>query len=109
MLSAGKGLDPMQTRAEVDATLPLLAPPQGRPYGYMDPSAWRAYAAWMAAHDLISQRTRHRARCSRTSCCPRRGYRGLIVAAAAGTRGPSSATRRPTSSTSWPLWLRLWS
>ena len=55
VLSAGKGLDPMQTRAEVAATLPLLAPPQGRPYGYLDPSAWRAYAAWMAAHDLITQ------------------------------------------------------
>jgi putative hydroxymethylpyrimidine transport system substrate-binding protein len=55
ILSAGKGLDPMQTRAEVDATLPLLAPPQGRPYGYLDPSAWQAYAAWMARHGLISR------------------------------------------------------
>jgi putative hydroxymethylpyrimidine transport system substrate-binding protein len=54
VLSAGKGLDPMQTRAEVAATLPLLAPQQGRPYGYMDPSAWTAYAQWMAGHDLIS-------------------------------------------------------
>jgi putative hydroxymethylpyrimidine transport system substrate-binding protein len=54
LISAGKGLDPMQTRAEVAATLPLLAPPQGKPYGYMDPNAWRAYAAWMAEHDLIS-------------------------------------------------------
>ena len=27
VLSAGKGLDPMQTRAEVNATLPLLAIP----------------------------------------------------------------------------------
>jgi putative hydroxymethylpyrimidine transport system substrate-binding protein len=54
VLSAGKGLDPMQTRAEVAATLPLLAPRQGRPYGYMDPSAWAVYAQWMAGHDLIS-------------------------------------------------------
>jgi putative hydroxymethylpyrimidine transport system substrate-binding protein len=54
VISAGKGLDPMQTRAEVAATLPFLAPPQGKPYGYMDPNAWRAYAAWMAEHDLIS-------------------------------------------------------
>jgi putative hydroxymethylpyrimidine transport system substrate-binding protein len=54
VLSAGNGLDPMQTRAEVGATLPLLAPPQGHPYGYMDPSAWGAYAEWMAEHDLIS-------------------------------------------------------
>jgi putative hydroxymethylpyrimidine transport system substrate-binding protein len=54
VLSAGKGLDPAQTRAEVAATLPLLAPPQGKPYGYLDPNAWRAYADWMSAHDLIS-------------------------------------------------------
>ncbi|HEY6636205.1 MAG TPA: ABC transporter substrate-binding protein [Solirubrobacterales bacterium] len=55
VISAGMGLDPMQTRAEVAATLPLLAPPQGKPYGYVDPNAWRAYAEWMAGHDLISQ------------------------------------------------------
>ena len=55
VISAGKGLDPMQTRAEVAATLPLLAPPQGKPYGYLDSDAWRAYAEWMAAHELISQ------------------------------------------------------
>jgi putative hydroxymethylpyrimidine transport system substrate-binding protein len=54
VLTAGKGLDPMQTRAEVAATLPLLAPPHGRPYGYMDPNEWQAYAQWMAEHDLIS-------------------------------------------------------
>ena len=54
VLPAGKGLDPMQTRAEVDATLPLLAGAEGHPYGYLDPGQWRAYAAWMAQHDLIS-------------------------------------------------------
>ena len=31
VLAAGKGLDPMQTRAEVDATLPLLAGTHGPP------------------------------------------------------------------------------
>jgi putative hydroxymethylpyrimidine transport system substrate-binding protein len=55
VISAGKGLDPMQTRAEVASTLPLLAPPQGKPYGYLDSDAWRAYAEWMAAHELTSQ------------------------------------------------------
>jgi putative hydroxymethylpyrimidine transport system substrate-binding protein len=54
VLAAAKGLDPMQTRAEVDATLPLLAGAPGTPYGFMDPDQWRAYAEWMAAHDLIS-------------------------------------------------------
>ena len=55
VLEAGKGLDPMQTRAEVDATLPLLATSKGAPYGYLDPAQWRAYADWMARHDLISE------------------------------------------------------
>jgi putative hydroxymethylpyrimidine transport system substrate-binding protein len=54
VLDAGKGLDPMQTRAEVDATLPLLAGSTGHPYGYLNPGEWRAYAEWMAEHDLIS-------------------------------------------------------
>jgi putative hydroxymethylpyrimidine transport system substrate-binding protein len=53
VLQAGKGLDPEQTRAEVDATLPLLVPSKGRPYGYLDPDQWRTYAAWMAQHGLI--------------------------------------------------------
>ena len=26
----------------------------GHPYGFMDPAQWRAYAGWMAEHDLIS-------------------------------------------------------
>ncbi len=58
VLMAGKGLDPMQTRAEVDATLPLLAGSPGRPYGFMDPHEWREYADWMADHDLISSAPR---------------------------------------------------
>jgi putative hydroxymethylpyrimidine transport system substrate-binding protein len=54
VLAAGKGLDPMQTRAEVDATLPLLAAEKGRPYGYLDPEQWEAYGSWMQQHGLIS-------------------------------------------------------
>jgi len=54
VLAAGKGLDAMQTRAEVDATLPLLARAHGRPYGFMDPDRWGTYAGWMAEHELIS-------------------------------------------------------
>jgi putative hydroxymethylpyrimidine transport system substrate-binding protein len=53
VLESGSGLDPEQTRAEVDATLPLLAGEKGRPYGYLDPAEWRAYASWMAQHGLI--------------------------------------------------------
>ena len=58
VLTAGKGLDPMQTRAEVDATLPLLAGSPGHPYGFMDPAQWREYAGWMAERNLISSAPR---------------------------------------------------
>jgi putative hydroxymethylpyrimidine transport system substrate-binding protein len=54
VFTAGKGLDPMQTRAEVDATLPLLAGAPGHPYGFMDPAQWHQYAEWMSEHGLIS-------------------------------------------------------
>jgi putative hydroxymethylpyrimidine transport system substrate-binding protein len=54
VVKAGNGLDPMQTHAEVGATLPLLAQSTGKPYGFMDPGKWQAYAQWMADHDLIS-------------------------------------------------------
>ena len=58
VLAAGMGLDPTQTRAEVDATLPLLAGAKGHPYGFMDPDQWREYAEWMVEHDLISSAPR---------------------------------------------------
>jgi putative hydroxymethylpyrimidine transport system substrate-binding protein len=58
VLKAGKGLDPMQTRAEVDATLPLLAGAHGHPYGFMNSGEWHEYAEWMAEHDLISSAPR---------------------------------------------------
>ena len=54
VLTAGSGLDPMQTRAEVDATLPLLAGSQDDPYGYFDSEQWQAYTNWMQQHGLIS-------------------------------------------------------
>ena len=58
VVAAGMGLDRMQTRAEVDTTLPLLAGAQGHPYGFMDPDQWREYAEWMVEHDLISSAPR---------------------------------------------------
>jgi putative hydroxymethylpyrimidine transport system substrate-binding protein len=55
VLEAGEGLDPKLTRAEVDATLPLLAAAPDRPYGEMNPEKWELFASWMADHDLISE------------------------------------------------------
>jgi putative hydroxymethylpyrimidine transport system substrate-binding protein len=47
-------LDPKLTRAEVEATLPLLGERvQGQPYGYMDPAEWKAFAGWMRDNDQI--------------------------------------------------------
>jgi putative hydroxymethylpyrimidine transport system substrate-binding protein len=54
VLKAGQGLDPKLTRAEIDATLPLLARGAGRPYGYMSPDGWATFAGWMKSNGLIS-------------------------------------------------------
>ncbi len=54
VLDAGDGLDPRFTRAEVKRTLPLLAQRgSGKPFGYMDPSQWRAFAHFFADNSLI--------------------------------------------------------
>jgi putative hydroxymethylpyrimidine transport system substrate-binding protein len=56
LLAANPDLDRRLTRAEVKATLPLLAPSAGRPYGYMDAERWGMFAAWMRDNGLISAR-----------------------------------------------------
>jgi putative hydroxymethylpyrimidine transport system substrate-binding protein len=54
VLDAGNGLDPRFTRAEVAKTLPLLAQRgTGKPFGYMDPRQWRAFAHFFADNRLI--------------------------------------------------------
>jgi putative hydroxymethylpyrimidine transport system substrate-binding protein len=54
ILEANSGLDPKLTQAEVEATLPLLAArTEGKPFGYMDPAEWQAFAAWMRDNELI--------------------------------------------------------
>ena len=53
LLAAGEGLDPDLTRAQVDATLPLLQPPKGKPFGYMDPDEWEEFAAFLADQGQI--------------------------------------------------------
>ncbi len=51
---ANPDLDPKLAAAEVKATLPLLgARAGGKPYGYMDPGEWEAFAGWMRDNDLI--------------------------------------------------------
>jgi len=54
ILEANDALEPKLTRAEVEATLPLLgARVAGEPYGYMDPAAWNEFAGWMRDNGLI--------------------------------------------------------
>jgi putative hydroxymethylpyrimidine transport system substrate-binding protein len=61
LLEANSGLDPKLTKAEVEATLPLLGAPSTkpsnstheRPYGYMDPSDWTRFIGWMRDNSLI--------------------------------------------------------
>jgi putative hydroxymethylpyrimidine transport system substrate-binding protein len=57
ILDAADGLDPKLTRAEIDATLPLLLPDKGdHAYGYMDPKAWERFAGFFADRGLIDSR-----------------------------------------------------
>jgi putative hydroxymethylpyrimidine transport system substrate-binding protein len=51
LLAANSDLDPKLTRAEVEATLPLLSKS-----GQMNPAEWRAFIAWMRRNELISGR-----------------------------------------------------
>ncbi|HEU4945254.1 MAG TPA: ABC transporter substrate-binding protein [Solirubrobacterales bacterium] len=55
LLEANPDLDPKLTKAELAATLPLLAPASGeqRPYGYMSPAQWREFSGWMRDNELI--------------------------------------------------------
>jgi putative hydroxymethylpyrimidine transport system substrate-binding protein len=55
VLEANDALEPKLTKAEVEATLPLLAPsvPPGQPFGYMDPSEWDTFVGWMRDNELI--------------------------------------------------------
>jgi putative hydroxymethylpyrimidine transport system substrate-binding protein len=55
VLAANDALEPKLTKAEVEATLPLLEPsvPPGQPFGYMDPKEWDTFAGWMRDNELI--------------------------------------------------------
>jgi putative hydroxymethylpyrimidine transport system substrate-binding protein len=53
VLGANDSLDPKVTAAEVKATLPLLQPEKGKPYGYMNPKRWKTFVGWMRDNGLI--------------------------------------------------------
>jgi len=43
---------PLQ-QASLRATLPVFAPPAGRPFGFQDPGQWNAYGRWMLRNHLL--------------------------------------------------------
>ena len=55
ILEANDALEPKLTKAEVEATLPLLNPsvPPGQPFGFMNPGEWDTFAGWMRDNELI--------------------------------------------------------
>ncbi|MGE5408111.1 MAG: ABC transporter substrate-binding protein [Syntrophothermus sp.] len=55
VLEANEALEPKLTKAEVEATLPILSPslPPGQPYGFMDPRQWETFSGWMRDNGLI--------------------------------------------------------
>jgi putative hydroxymethylpyrimidine transport system substrate-binding protein len=52
---ANPGLDAGDATAQVAATIPAFFPGGGKPFGYMDPVAWRAYGTWMLQNKLITR------------------------------------------------------
>ena len=53
LLKANRTSTAADTTASVKATLPAFFPGGGKPFGYMDPVAWRAYGDWMLQNKLI--------------------------------------------------------
>jgi putative hydroxymethylpyrimidine transport system substrate-binding protein len=55
LLKANPDLDPELQRAAVKVTLPLMVPPEGKPFGWQDPKEWDAFGAWMQEKNLLEQ------------------------------------------------------
>jgi len=56
LLDANKDLRERSTRAGVRLTIPALFPEKrNRPFGYLDPVAWRNYAGWMVDNGLLDR------------------------------------------------------
>jgi putative hydroxymethylpyrimidine transport system substrate-binding protein len=56
LLEANKDLKAKRARASVRLTIPTLFPAKaGRPWGYLDPIAWRNYGGWMVDNGLLKR------------------------------------------------------
>jgi putative hydroxymethylpyrimidine transport system substrate-binding protein len=54
LVDANPDLDRALQRAQVKATLPVFLPSRGKPFGWQDPVAWKAYTQWMLDNDLLA-------------------------------------------------------
>jgi putative hydroxymethylpyrimidine transport system substrate-binding protein len=50
---ANRDLKAKETAASVRLTIPTLFPKSGRPWGYLDPVAWRNYGGWMVSNGVL--------------------------------------------------------
>jgi putative hydroxymethylpyrimidine transport system substrate-binding protein len=55
LLRENPDLDPELQREAVKVTLPLFLPVAGRPFGYQDPSEWRAFTRFMHENRLLER------------------------------------------------------
>jgi putative hydroxymethylpyrimidine transport system substrate-binding protein len=55
LLKASPDLERGLQTAAVQATIPALLPPHGKPFGWQDPSAWARYEQWMRANGLLKR------------------------------------------------------
>jgi putative hydroxymethylpyrimidine transport system substrate-binding protein len=53
LLDANRDLKARETATSVRLTIPTLFPSGDRPWGYMDPVAWRNYGGWMVSNGLL--------------------------------------------------------
>lgn len=57
LLAASPELERRLTLAETRETLPLFFPPEGRPFGWMEPGEWTAFADFLADQGQLETRT----------------------------------------------------
>jgi putative hydroxymethylpyrimidine transport system substrate-binding protein len=55
LLDANRDLKTKETIESVRVTVPALFPAAGKPWGYLDPVAWRNYGGWMVTNGVLKQ------------------------------------------------------
>ncbi len=56
LLDANPDLEPALQSEVVDVTLPLFAPPKGKPYGYQDPRQWARFGRFLHQRGIVADR-----------------------------------------------------